>query len=127
MKDTTQQKKKQSEVHLKESPTAINMTSEEGTLLSDSAKSIGIPVAEMVRLASLEFAARLKPDRLLATPCPFCRQSDLLEIINWNHERPDGTEYQGDAVKCNRCDAVATASAWARLPSNLGNVIGGEA
>jgi hypothetical protein len=37
----------------------------------------------------------------------------MLEIITWNSERHDGTEYQGDAVKCCRCEAIAPVDAWA--------------
>lgn len=40
-------------------------------------------------------------------PCPFCKKADRLSLINWTHERPDGTEYIGEAVKCDRCDAIA--------------------
>jgi hypothetical protein len=44
--------------------------------------------------------------------CPFCRQSDRLETIDWSSERQDGTEYVGEAVRCNRCDAIAPVPAW---------------
>jgi hypothetical protein len=45
-------------------------------------------------------------------PCPFCRQSDLLEITDWTNQRPDGSEYNGDAVNCHRCDCVVPLAAW---------------
>ncbi len=45
------------------------------------------------------------PEKL--KPCPFCGRRDKLVMIDWTHERPDGTEYNGDAVKCDRCDAIA--------------------
>jgi hypothetical protein len=45
-------------------------------------------------------------------PCPFCRRSDSLETLNWSQERYDGTEYIGEAVRCNRCDCIAPLEAW---------------
>lgn len=47
--------------------------------------------------------------------CPFCRQDDQLEIINWVNERADGSEYTGEAVRCNRCDAVTPLFTWLNL------------
>lgn len=40
-------------------------------------------------------------------PCPFCKKSDRLSLIHWIHERANGAEFNGDAVKCDRCDAIA--------------------
>ena len=60
-----------------------------------------------------ELDASQDPD--LLPPCPFCRRKDLLEIIYWSTERPDGSEYMGHAVRCNRCDAIASLPAWLRL------------
>lgn len=40
-------------------------------------------------------------------PCPFCKKTDRLSLIQWIHERPNGGEFKGDAVKCDRCDAIA--------------------
>lgn len=48
-------------------------------------------------------------------PCPFCRQADRLETIGWTNDRADGSEYVGDAVRCNRCDAIAPLPAWLSL------------
>ena len=45
-------------------------------------------------------------------PCPFCRQADLLEVTGWTNQRPDGSEYNGDAVNCHRCDSVVPLAAW---------------
>ena len=45
-------------------------------------------------------------------PCPFCQRADLLEEIHWSNEREDGTEFDGPAIRCNRCDAIAPAAAW---------------
>jgi hypothetical protein len=63
--------------------------------------------AQLAKLATL--AADAVPN---LNPCPFCRKSDRLEIINWSHERHDWSNYDGEAVKCNRCDAIATMAAW---------------
>lgn len=45
-------------------------------------------------------------------PCPFCGMADRLQIMGWSHERPDYTEFEGDAVNCNRCDCVVPLAAW---------------
>ena len=45
-------------------------------------------------------------------PCPFCRQSDLLEVTGWTHMRPDGSEYEGAAVNCHRCDCLVPLAVW---------------
>lgn len=44
--------------------------------------------------------------------CPFCNRTDEIEVINWSNERADGSEYCGEAVKCNRCDAIAPLGTW---------------
>ena len=44
--------------------------------------------------------------------CPFCKQSDRLRGVNWTHEHPDGTEFIGPALICDRCDAIAPAGLW---------------
>jgi hypothetical protein len=62
------------------------------------------PAAEAARTAESQKSA-LKP-------CPFCGLADRLEIMDWTHERRDGTESEGDAVKCNRCDAIAPVGVW---------------
>jgi hypothetical protein len=65
---------------------------------------------ERKKLAALtEEAFAEVPD---LNPCPFCRQSDLLEVTGWTHMRPDGSEYEGDAVNCHRCDCVVPLGVW---------------
>lgn len=44
--------------------------------------------------------------------CPFCGHADRLRKTRWTHERPDGSEYMGTALICDRCDAVAPAHLW---------------
>jgi hypothetical protein len=63
--------------------------------------------AKLTKLAKEAFAK--VPD---LKPCPFCRQSDLLEITGWTNQRPDESEYDGDAVNCHRCDCVVPLAAW---------------
>lgn len=53
-----------------------------------------------------------EPSETALCACPFCHLVDQLEIINWENERADGSEYIGDAVRCNRCDAIAPMAAW---------------
>lgn len=52
--------------------------------------------------------------------CPFCHQSDLLETIEWVHERKDQSEFHGEAVRCNRCDVIAPLPIWMRAASEIG-------
>ena len=63
--------------------------------------------------AAQEKAKEIPPLHL--PECPFCRREDELEIINWSNERADGGEYIGEAVRCNRCDAVAPLHTWLNL------------
>lgn len=55
-----------------------------------------------------------KSSKAVLCACPFCHRADQLDIIGWTHEREDGSEYIGDAVKCNRCDAIAPLNVWQR-------------
>ncbi|MEP2776790.1 MAG: hypothetical protein ABJQ29_11385 [Luteolibacter sp.] len=74
-------------------PTPIDITTEEGMKIRERSAKTG----------------------LTAIPCPFCKRTDSLEIIHWTSERKDGAEYEGDAVKCNRCDCIASVDSWTRL------------
>ena len=56
-------------------------------------------------------AYQYSPDAPLPE-CPFCLKNDRLERLEWYTERPDGSDYEGPAVRCNRCYAVAPAAAW---------------
>lgn len=47
--------------------------------------------------------------------CPFCRAADKLQILEWSTERADGSELQGPAVRCNRCDTISPLATWRRL------------
>jgi len=47
--------------------------------------------------------------------CPFCHLADQLETIAWSDERADGRQYNGDAVRCNRCNAIAPLFTWLSL------------
>lgn len=65
------------------------------------------------------FAAPAAPKQIPAatgagmdTECPFCRLSDQLESIDWCNELPDGSQYEGPAIRCNRCFAIAPTAAW---------------
>jgi len=44
--------------------------------------------------------------------CPFCDKTDHLEILTLTTERPDGSEFIGDAVKCTLCEALAPLIVW---------------
>jgi hypothetical protein len=94
--------------------TPIGITPQEGEALGKCSARIGLTVPDFVRKLILEGIAKLDDKNLTAIPCPFCDRTDMLEIIGWNHELPDGTEYQGDAMKCNRCAAVASVESWAK-------------
>ena len=95
-------------------PTPINITPEEGMKIRECSDKTGLTVDQFVRKVVLERCAKLEDDALTAIPCPFCKSTDSLEILPWTNERKDGTEYDGDAVRCNRCDAIAAADSWAR-------------
>jgi hypothetical protein len=101
------------------SPNPINITSEEGKQLRECAAKTGQTVEQFVRKFTLEACAKLADDALTAIPCPFCNRTDMLIILRWTNERPDGTEYIGDAVKCERCDAIAAVESWARLGTDV--------
>jgi hypothetical protein len=75
--------------------------------LKQRAGSSGITTGDFILQALIE-----KLESASIPACPLCRQSDRIEIIEWNNERHDGTEYQGTAVRCNRCDAIAPLRAW---------------
>ena len=66
----------------------------------------GIRVTEFPTYAAAVKAHKTGEDPGKLKPCPFCGKRDKLVLIDWTHERPDGTEYIGDAVKCDRCDTV---------------------
>lgn len=95
--------------------TPINITTDEGKQLRECAAKTGQTIAQFVRKAVVERLSKLTDDALTAIPCPFCKQTDMLEITAWTSERKDGTEYTGDAVKCHGCEAIAPVEAWARL------------
>jgi len=59
-------------------------------------------------------AAWKTPGGKVLAECPFCQLSDRIEIISWSNERADGSEFIGDAVRCNRCDAVVPLHLWQR-------------
>jgi hypothetical protein len=92
--------------------TPINITPEEGKTLRECAAKTGQTLGGFVRKMILEGCAKLDDVNLTAIPCPFCKQTDMLEIILWSNERADGNEYNGNAVRCNRCDAIAPLSTW---------------
>lgn len=96
-------------------PTPINITTEEGKKIRECAAKTGQTVDQFIRKVVLERCAKLEDDALTAIPCPYCKRTDSLEIISWSNERKDGTEYVGDAVRCRRCDSIASADSWSRL------------
>jgi hypothetical protein len=106
--------------------TPINITPEEGKTLRECAAKTGQPVEQFVRKIIVEGCAKLTDAALAAIPCPFCNRTDMLEIYPCSWERPDATEYQGDAVKCRRCEAFATVESWARRGMPVA-MIGGAA
>lgn len=69
--------------------------------------SSGLSVTAFDTLAAAIKAHKAGEEPENLKPCPFCGKSDRLVVIDWTHERPDGSEYIGDAVKCDRCDAIA--------------------
>lgn len=95
-------------------PAGIRITTAEGDLLRARAAASGQSVEEFVRSAIIHGISKLDPLRLLSIPCPFCGKIDMLEIMHWSQERRDGTEYDGDAVRCHRCEAIAPIAAWSK-------------
>lgn len=66
-----------------------------------------------------KFAKQSKSPVNEVKPCPFCRRFDQLEIIRMIKERRDGTEFDGEVVKCHRCEAEARLDLWQRFPVTL--------
>ncbi len=64
------------------------------------------------REALAEHAAEALAEVPDLKPCQFCRQSDRLQVIGCSWERYDGTDAEGDSVRCNRCDCVVPLAAW---------------
>jgi hypothetical protein len=94
--------------------TPIAIAPEEGEAMKRCAARCGQTVPEFVRAMIQEGIAMLESFDLTSIPCPFCARTDSLQIINWSNGRRDGTEYKGEAVKCNRCESITPAAAWAR-------------
>lgn len=92
--------------------TPIGISPDEGEKLRRCADKCGQSVADFVRGLILDASHKLDALDPLAMPCPFCLKTDELEIRRWSQERRDGTEYDGDAVRCHRCEAIATMAAW---------------
>jgi hypothetical protein len=113
MKPDPAKKPKKSTTPAPSEPTPIGIGPEEGERLRKAAARTCTDVATFVRRLILEGVAKLQDEYLTAIPCPFCNQTEHLEIIDWSNERPDGTEYDGDAVRCNQCTAIAPVEAWA--------------
>ncbi len=105
--------------------TPIGISPEAGKSLRLCAENFGQSVESFVRdviLDSLEMLDGIHP---LELPCPFCLKTDELEIYNWSQERRDGTEYIGEAMRCHRCEAIATMGAW--MKRGLRGVSGNDA
>ncbi len=96
-------------------PIPIGITDEEEMEIKECAAKTGQPVDHFIRKAVLGRCAKLNDKALVAIPCPFCKSTDSLEVLPWISERKDGTEYDGDAVKCTRCDSITPVASWARL------------
>jgi hypothetical protein len=92
--------------------TDIGILPNEAKTLRRCAEKCGQSVETLVRGIILEGLQKLDALQPTAIPCPFCFKTDELEIINWSNERADGSEYNGKAARCNRCDAIAPLSAW---------------
>ena len=72
---------------------------------------LGFNVLTFPSYAAAVASVKYSPDAPLPE-CPFCLKNDRLERLEWSAERADGSDYEGPAVRCNRCDAVAPAAAW---------------
>lgn len=75
------------------------------------ARNLGVSLNDLIAVV---IAYRIAESPELPA-CPFCHKGDLLEMIQWSDELPDGTEYFGPAVRCNRCNVVAAADSWLLL------------
>jgi hypothetical protein len=82
-----------------------------------------IPVADFVRAAILDHLEKSESLPPTSIPCPFCNKTDSLQTIQWCHERPDQTEYNCDAVKCVRCDAVAAVPTWMKRRTSAATLV----
>jgi hypothetical protein len=96
------------------SPTPINITPNEGIRLRAASNYHGVDLADVVRTSIIEAIEKLESIDPVLVPCPYCGKSNALEIIKWVNERRDGTEYQGPAVRCNRCDSISSMPSWLR-------------
>jgi hypothetical protein len=94
-------------------PLPINITVNHEKLRECSAKT-GRSAGEFISDLLREGIEKLEYAYLTSIPCPFCGRANNLDIISWNHERPDLTEYQGEVVRCNNCDAIAPLASWAK-------------
>jgi hypothetical protein len=92
--------------------TDINVSPDDAKILRRCAVKCGQSVESLVREIMLDGLQKLDALEPTAIPCPFCLATDRLEIIVWSNERPDGSEYQGNAVRCHRCDAIAPLRTW---------------
>jgi hypothetical protein len=55
--------------------------------------------------------AKTKSPALAA--CPFCRKTDrLIRGYMAFMERPDGSEFEGELVRCLRCDCMVPLAVW---------------
>lgn len=120
MKSPATVKQKKAAAIPSDGQTPVNITPDEGKKLRECAAKTGQTVAEFVRQILLEGIAKTEGANLNGIPCPFCRQTDCLETIAWTSERRNMTEYQGDAVKCHCCEAIAPATAWEKLGQRNG-------
>jgi hypothetical protein len=92
--------------------TPIGISPEEGDKLRRCADKCGLSVEAIARGIILDGLEKLDAFDPAAMPCPFCMKTDELEIVTWSHERRNGTEYLGDAMRCHRCESVVTLAAW---------------
>jgi hypothetical protein len=113
MKTSASKKTKEGSDTLPRPIIPINLGPGDGENILKCAARTGVAPESFVLDLLRQGFAKLEDAALISIPCPFCKLADSLEIIAWNNLRTDGTEYQGDAVRCNRCDAIAPAAKWA--------------
>ncbi len=85
--------------------------------MNQNSNVIELPQPSTEAKSGIENEKEAPPSHL--PDCPFCHQDDELEILDWTTERRDGSEFIGEAVRCNRCDAFAPLAKWLDLFSFL--------
>ncbi len=81
-------------------------------MLRKCAEKLGQSVPEFVRTVVITELGKLDALDPFAIPCPFCLETDSLELLETSIELLDGTEYDGPSMRCERCVTITAMTAW---------------